>query len=96
MKFLTRQDVIKAYSVISPRIVRTPFIEVDPLSVRVSRLVGRDNAVRVFLKCENLQKTNSFKYRGALHCMLKLKDEELGKGILTYSTGKSASFRWLS
>ena len=92
MKFLTRQDVINAYSVISPRIIRTPFIEVNQLSSRVSKLVGRDNAVRVFLKCENMQKTNSFKYRGALHCMLKLRDEQLRKGILTYSTGNSVHF----
>ena len=90
MKYLTRKDVINAHSVISRDIIRTPLIEVNRLSNRVSKLVGRDNAVRVFLKCENMQKTNSFKYRGALHCMLKLRDEQLRQGILTYSTGNSA------
>ena len=41
----------------------------------------------VFLKCENLQHTGSFKARGALNKILSLSDAELDKGIITASTG---------
>ncbi len=41
----------------------------------------------VYLKCENLQHTGSFKVRGALNKILSLSDKELERGVITASTG---------
>jgi threonine dehydratase len=41
----------------------------------------------VFLKCENLQHTGSFKARGALNKVLSLAPAELARGVVTASTG---------
>jgi threonine dehydratase len=42
---------------------------------------------RLFFKCENLQKTGSFKIRGASNAILSLSEEEVGRGIVTQSSG---------
>lgn len=52
----------------------------------LSDLVGAP----VYLKCENLQKTGSFKVRGALHQLLRLGDEERRRGVVTISAGNHA------
>jgi threonine dehydratase len=44
----------------------------------------------VFLKCENLQKTGSFKVRGALNRILELDDVARGRGVATVSAGNHA------
>ena len=41
----------------------------------------------VFLKCENLQRTGSFKLRGALNKILLLSAEQRERGVVTSSTG---------
>ncbi len=41
----------------------------------------------VVLKCENLQHTGSFKARGAVSKLLSLTPEQLGRGVITASTG---------
>ncbi|MBM3601579.1 MAG: threonine/serine dehydratase [Alphaproteobacteria bacterium] len=43
--------------------------------------------MRLFYKCENLQATGSFKARGALSKLLSLSGGEIGRGIVTASTG---------
>jgi threonine dehydratase len=45
---------------------------------------------RVHLKMENLQKTGSFKPRGALITMMGLTSEEMGRGVITVSAGNHA------
>ncbi|MCK4762658.1 MAG: threonine/serine dehydratase [Candidatus Aminicenantes bacterium] len=45
----------------------------------------------VYLKCENLQITNSFKLRGALNKLLSLTEEERERGVTTASTGNHGS-----
>jgi threonine dehydratase len=62
-------DIRKASERIRPYIHRTPLIRSDSFS----RLTGAE----VFLKAENLQKTGSFKVRGALNKMMGLKDEKV-------------------
>ncbi len=42
---------------------------------------------RVFFKCENLQKTGSFKIRGATNAVFSLSDEQISHGIVTQSSG---------
>jgi threonine dehydratase len=56
---VTLEDVRKARSAISPYTYKTPLIYSDSLS----HITGAE----VFLKCENLQKTGSFKVRGAFN-----------------------------
>jgi threonine dehydratase len=46
--------------------------------------------VRLFAKCENFQKTGSFKPRGALNKVLSLSPSERSKGIVTVSAGNHA------
>lgn len=45
---------------------------------------------KLFFKCENFQKTGSFKARGALNAILSLPKEFLQKGIATHSSGNHA------
>jgi threonine dehydratase len=52
---------------IGDRVHRTPLTS--------ATLLGRRAGVDLRLKCENLQKTGSFKVRGALNFMLQLDDE---------------------
>lgn len=59
--------------------IRTPLLPFTELS----ESVGGD----VRLKCENLQRTGSFKIRGAYNFLAQLPAEELGRGVITYSSG---------
>ncbi len=43
--------------------------------------------VRFFFKCDNFQKTGSFKIRGASNAILLLSDEQATRGIVTQSSG---------
>jgi threonine dehydratase len=50
----------------------------------------------VYLKCENLQLTGSFKLRGAVNKLLSFSKQELEKGLMTASSGNhGAAFAWL-
>ena len=61
---------------------RTPVMTCET----IDKLAGR----RVFLKCENLQKTGAFKYRGATNAVRKLTDEQAKNGVVTHSSGNHA------
>lgn len=61
---------------------RTPLLRSRTLSQRLG--------VPAYLKCENLQKTGSFKVRGALHRLLRLQDGERERGVVTISAGNHA------
>jgi threonine dehydratase len=61
---------------------RTPLIH----STTLSEMAG----VPVYLKCENLQKTGSFKVRGALHRIRQLDGRERERGVITISAGNHA------
>ena len=54
-----------------------------------SRL-GQRAGVQLVLKCENLQKTGSFKVRGALTKLSSLGAEERARGVVTVSAGNHA------
>ncbi len=69
--------IIKAHQKISPYINHTPLIHSEYLSKNRS----------VKLKLESLQKTGSFKLRGALNKLLSLSDEQKSKGVIAVSTG---------
>lgn len=75
---VTPEDIREALSAISSRVYRTPLIYSESLS----RLSGSE----VRLKCENLQKTGSFKVRGAFNKLLRLGDS----GVVAASMGNHA------
>jgi threonine dehydratase len=62
--------------------VATPLVYADA----VSEAVG----AQVKLKCENLQRAGSFKIRGAYNFVSQLSDEQVARGIITYSSGNHA------
>ena len=43
--------------------------------------------VRAHFKCEHLQLTGSFKYRGAANAVLRLSDADAAKGVVAHSAG---------
>lgn len=45
---------------------------------------------RVFLKCENLQRTGSFKFRGAYNALSAMGGEQRARGIVAVSSGNHA------
>ncbi|HIC63180.1 MAG TPA: pyridoxal-phosphate dependent enzyme, partial [Gemmatimonadetes bacterium] len=55
-----------------------------------SKALSKWIGVPVYFKCENLQKTGSFKVRGALHKVTQLTQEERAKGVATISAGNHA------
>ena len=42
---------------------------------------------QVFFKCENFQRTGSFKFRGAYNALVQLSAQQKIKGVITYSSG---------
>jgi threonine dehydratase len=73
-------DVIReAHARIAPRIHRTP--------VLTSQSLDAIAAAQLFFKCDNFQKTGSFKIRGAANAILSLTDAEAARGIVTPSSG---------
>jgi threonine dehydratase len=58
--------------------------------VATSRTLDERLGGRLFLKCENLQRTGAFKFRGAYNSIAKLAPGERVRGILTYSSGNHA------
>ncbi|MDX1706355.1 threonine/serine dehydratase [Pseudidiomarina sp.] len=64
---------------ISDRIVRTP--------VRHQLALDEALGAQVWLKCENLQHTGAFKFRGACNALLQLTPEQREAGVFTVSSG---------
>lgn len=54
-----------------------------------SKCVKKLSQIELFFKCENLQYTGSFKFRGACHFLAKLDNLALSNGVVAYSTGKA-------
>ena len=52
--------------------------------------IGDRAGVKLWLKCELLQKTGSFKVRGALNTMRQLSDDERRRGVVGVSAGNHA------
>src|SRR5579864_8194687 len=79
---------------IQPDDVRAAAERIRPLARRtpVFTSTGFDTeaGVRVFFKCENLQKGGAFKIRGAANLILSLPKESLARGVVAYSSGNHA------
>jgi len=59
--------------------------------VMTSRSLNAMAGAELFFKCENLQKTGSFKIRGATNAIFSLTDEEAALGVVTHSSGNHAA-----
>jgi len=77
------KTIEQAHERIRPRIHRTP--------VMTSRSLNAMAEAELFFKCENLQKTGSFKIRGATNAIFSLSDEEAAHGVVTHSSGNHAA-----
>ncbi len=75
-------DVAAAHARIRPLAWRTPLLENE----RVNRALGG----RLLIKAEVLQRTGSFKFRGALNFILQLDAEQKKRGIVAWSSGNHA------
>ncbi len=73
------ESIAEAHARIAPRIHRTPVLRSATLDARCG--------AELFFKCENLQKTGSFKIRGASNAIFSLTDAEAALGIVTPSSG---------
>jgi threonine dehydratase len=79
---LCRRQIEEAHDRIRSAVHRTP--------VLTSSTFDRRCGATVFFKCENLQRTGSFKLRGASNTVARLDEDELGRGVVTHSSGNHA------
>ena len=82
MAKVTLQDIKNARETIIDIVKKTDILE----SVKLSSMTGAN----VFYKCENLQKTGSFKLRGACNKIANLTDKEKSNGVIASSAGNHA------
>ena len=82
MTKVTLEDVKKAQETIKEIVKKTDVLE----STKLSSMTGAN----VYYKCENLQKTGSFKVRGACNKIANLTDEEKANGVIASSAGNHA------
>ena len=75
-------DVLSARDRIGDAVVLTPLVRAAGLEVEL--------AARLHIKLESLQRTGSFKDRGALNRLLDLSAEEKARGVVTASAGNHA------
>lgn len=79
---ITIKDIEEARKVLGDVVRKTDLME----SAKMSSITNAN----VFYKCENLQKTGSFKIRGAYNKISKLTDEEKRNGVIASSAGNHA------
>jgi threonine dehydratase len=58
--------------------------------MEISRMASAEAGVETLLKCEHLQRTGSFKMRGAYNRIVRLSAEELARGVVCASAGNHA------
>src|ERR1700732_2406311 len=75
-------DSVAAARVLAPFSVRTPLLSSPALNDRAG--------TRIFLKPEMLQRTGSFKFRGAFNKMSSIPKAARGGGVVAFSSGNHA------
>ncbi len=78
----TLDDIQRASALLRGQIGETPMLH--------SRTFSATSGAEVFLKAENLQRSGSFKIRGAINKIASLTDAERGRGVITASAGNHA------
>jgi threonine dehydratase len=79
---VTSADIDTAARVIAPFAVRTPLLSPSVLNERMG--------TRIFLKPEMLQRTGSFKFRGAFNKLSSIPLDARGGGVVAFSSGNHA------
>jgi threonine dehydratase len=79
---VTADDVRQASERIRPIAHRTP--------VLTSHLVNERAGMEVYFKCENFQRGGAFKIRGAANFLFSIPKEEVGRGVVAFSSGNHA------
>jgi threonine dehydratase len=79
---LALTDIKAAAERIRGHAVRTPLLE--------ARAASAATGARVFVKPEVLQRTGSFKFRGAMNRLSQLSAEERKRGVVAFSSGNHA------
>src|SRR5712691_270118 len=79
---VTLADVERAREIVAPVLHRTPLLS--------SRALSERTGASAFLKAESLQRTGSFKPRGAVYAVATLSREARERGIVTMSAGNAA------
>ena len=72
-------DVLDAHERLEGIAIRTPLLRSDEFDARAGG--------KVFVKCENLQRSGAFKFRGAYNCLSRLDRQAYPGGVVAYSTG---------
>jgi len=75
-------DIDLAANVVAPYAVRTPLLSF--------RVLDEAAGTRVFLKPEMLQRTGSFKFRGAFNKLSSIPQARRGGGVVAFSSGNHA------
>src|SRR4051795_9727940 len=75
-------DIAAAAKRLAGVAVRTPLINAPVLDAAIG--------ARVFLKAETLQRTGSFKFRGAYNRISQIPAEQHAGGVVAYSSGNHA------
>ncbi len=78
----TYESVISASERIKGYAHRTPLMR--------SHALDKALGAEVLFKCENLQRTGSFKFRGAFNALSNLDEQHRRAGVVTYSSGNHA------
>ena len=78
----TYQDVVDAATRLEGAANVTP--------VLTSRTIDEEVGAKVFFKCENYQRTGSFKFRGAYNSLAKFSEEQRRGGVVAFSSGNHA------
>ncbi len=88
MKYpVSKQNILDAYNTIKNFVHWTPVLTSDYFTKSIG-------AKGIYFKCENVQKTGSFKMRGAMNALATyLKEEPVltQNGFLTHSSGNHAA-----
>ena len=82
MEKITIEDIKRAQETIKDIVKKTDILE----SAKLSALTNAN----IYYKCENLQKTGSFKVRGACNKIANLTEEEKANGVIASSAGNHA------
>ena len=75
-------DIVQAQKKIQGKINKTPVLTSRTLNERIGSTC--------FIKCENFQKTGTFKFRGVCNKLSQLSSDEKNRGVITHSSGNHA------
>ena len=76
---VTINTIRDAHNRINTHVLKTP--------VKSNTEINENAGVELYFKCENLQRSGSFKIRGAINAVFSLSDNEANNGVVTVSSG---------